>query len=272
MSFLKNIGQGIKKRISSLFKNPYKEVNLNRYKLTIYKHLSAGKLRKHRLEGKYIYFYRPIEFLHGLKEIFIDKIYFQQLPKNAYIIDCGANIGLSVIYLKKIAPEASIIAFEPDDKNFELLQKNINSFNFKNVTLKKEAVWVENTVLNFLNDASMSSKVDENNSPSSIKVQASRLKDLLKKKIDFLKIDIEGAEYKVLCDIEENLYNVDKLFLEYHGKFHEQNELTHIFSILSKNGFKYYIKEAASLYNQPFYKRKEELTYDIQLNIFCFRS
>ncbi len=58
-----------------------------------------------------------------LKEIFIEDIYDQQLPENAYILDCGAHIGLSVIYLKSICPSANIICFEPDNKNFELTSK-----------------------------------------------------------------------------------------------------------------------------------------------------
>ena len=69
--------------------------------------------------------------LHGVKEIFIEDVYYQQLPENAYILDCGAHIGLSVIYLKSICPSANIICFEPDNKNFELLQKNIASHNSK---------------------------------------------------------------------------------------------------------------------------------------------
>src|SRR6266404_2067922 len=116
-SFAKKLRRGIQKRSTDLFKNPYKEVNLNWLKLKYYKHLPPGRLRAHKLFGKLVYFYSPAEFLHGLHEIFISKIYDQQLDKRPYIIDCGANIGLSIIYMKQRYPEAEILAFEPDEKN-----------------------------------------------------------------------------------------------------------------------------------------------------------
>lgn len=272
-SLSSNLIKGITQKLNSVFRNPYREVNVNWFKLKYYKHLPTGILRKHRLFGKYIYFYSPTEFLHGLKEIFIDKIYFQQLEKQPYIIDCGANIGLSVIYMKELYPSASIIAFEPDDKNFDLLEKNISSFGYADIELRKEAVWIENTEISFKNDASMSSKIEEADSSSSNKVKAIRLKDYLNKKVDFLKIDIEGAEFKVLCDIEEKLGMVENLFIEYHGLYEQTTELTKMFSILSANGFHYYIKEAAVIFPYPFVKEKNPvIPYDVQLNIFCYRN
>src|SRR5688572_21649310 len=126
-SLVKNLWTGIRKRMGRFFSNPYSEVNVNWFKLKYYKHLQAGKLRKHRLAGKWLYFYSSTELLHMLKEVFIEKVYFQPLPPEPFIIDCGANIGLSVIYLKTLSPGATILAFEPDEKNFELLSKNIKA-------------------------------------------------------------------------------------------------------------------------------------------------
>ncbi|MEO7984481.1 MAG: FkbM family methyltransferase, partial [Bacteroidota bacterium] len=201
-SLITNAWRGLGKKLRSFSSNPYRQVNLNWFKLKYYKHLPAGKLRKHRLFGKYIYFYSAAELLHGFKEIFIDKIYEQALQPKPFIIDCGANIGLSVIYMKERYPEASIMAFEPDEKNFELLTKNVSSFGYTDVDLRQEAVWIEDTFLNFSNDASMSSKIDNTATTNIKKVKAIRLKHLLTKQVDFLKIDIEGAEFEVLSDLD----------------------------------------------------------------------
>lgn len=272
-SLAKNIWVGFQKKLKGIFANPYREVNLNWFNLKYYKHLPEGKRRKHRLFGHWIYFYSATELLHGLKEIFIDKIYRQPLPEHSYIIDCGANIGLSVIYLKQICPTATIVAFEPDDKNFELLSKNIHSFGYSHVQLRPEAVWIENTTLNFSNEASMSSKIEETDSSNVKKVKAIRLRDLLDKKVEFLKIDIEGAEFRVLSDLDGGLSQVNNLFIEYHGSFQQQAELTKLFSIISSNGFFYYIKEATPVFPSPFTKQKiSSIPYDVQLNIFCFRD
>jgi FkbM family methyltransferase len=270
--FIANIASGIKKRLSLLMHNPYREVNLNWWTLKYYKHLPAGKKSVHQLFGKPLFFISAPELLHGFQEIFIDKIYKQDLPLNPYIIDCGANIGMSIIYLKRNFPDAEITAFEPDETNFELLNKNVQSFGYTAVDLHKEAVWNENTKLMFSNESSMGSKIELNSSAQSVEVQAIRLKDFLTKKVDFLKIDIEGAEYAVLTDIADNLHCVQNMFLEYHGSFDQNGELVKIIQIIDKAGFNFYIKEAAPIYFTPFYRIKNPNTdYDVQLNLFCFR-
>jgi FkbM family methyltransferase len=271
-SFGYNIFKGIQMRWNKLFHNPYGKVNLSPLKKIYYKHLNPDKTRTHQLYGKELSFVSPTELLHGFKEIFVDEIYKQELPPHPYIIDCGANIGLSVIYLKRQHPDAEILAFEPDDKNFELLEKNVRSFNLENVHMKKEAVWVKDGFLNFSSRGSTESKLVEENVVGSTSVRTIRLKDLINKKTDFLKIDIEGAEYKVLLDLEEKLHFVSHLFLEYHGNFNQNRELNDMLSVLVKNGFSYYIKEAATVYRTPFFRPlKNSYPYDIQLNIFGFR-
>lgn len=272
-SFFKNIVSGVQKKVSSYFTNPYKDVNINWFKLKYYKHLPPGKIRAHLLFGHSLYFYSAPELLHGLKEIFLENIYLQDLPAEPYILDCGANIGMSVIYLKKLFPAAEIVAFEPDETNFTLLEKNIDSFGYSGVSLRKEAVWKENTTLLFSNESSMGSKVEFNNTASTKKVSAVRLKDFMTRKVDFLKIDIEGAEYAVLIDIASELHRVNNMFLEYHGTFSQNNELVKMINIVSDAGFSFYIKEAASIYPTPFKRQKNPNTpYDVQLNIFCFRN
>ena len=161
-SFSKNIVQGIRMRMSKIFHNPYRIVNINPLKKIYYKHLNSGIIRSHTLFGRKISFYSPTEFLHGLKEIFVDEIYKQDLPPKPYIIDCGANIGLSVIYLKSVYPQATIIAFEPDERNFDLLSINVRNFGFEHVEIRREAVWTENTILQFTSEGSMSSRIENN--------------------------------------------------------------------------------------------------------------
>ncbi|HMH20595.1 MAG TPA: FkbM family methyltransferase [Puia sp.] len=271
-SFAGRILKGIGGRLSKLSHNPWREVGVGLLTHKIYKHLPVGKLRTHLLFGKKFYFYSPAELLHGLQEIFIDNLYKQELPGHPYIIDCGANVGLSVIYMKQLYPDAEIVAFEPDERNFELLTRNVESFGLSDVTLRKEAVWKENTMIKFSGEGTTNSKIDNNANILSRDVKAIRLKDLLDRRIDFLKIDIEGAEYDVVKDLEENLHYVNNLFIEYHGSFEKNNELSELLTFIVRNGFRFYIKEAAISYETPFYRRqKGQIPYDIQLNVFCFR-
>jgi len=273
-NFLANVFNGSIGRISKAFHNPYRKVNIGPIFLKYLKHIPPGKLHSHKLFGHETWFVSGQEYLHGIKEIFIEEIYKQTIPPNAVILDCGANIGLSVIYLKKICPTATIIAFEPDPDNFKLLQKNIASHGLQNVELKNEAIWKEDTMLSFEARGTMGSKiVFDKEADRSKLTKAVRLKDYLNRKIDFLKIDIEGAEYEVLRDISDNLSFVKNLFVEYHGMFGQVSELSELFDLFSKNGFRYYIKEATPVYETPFSREKKNaILYDIQLNIFCFRD
>jgi FkbM family methyltransferase len=273
-SFIINLSRGIIKRITSIFRTDKRKADLNWFKEKFLKHISSGKIRTYKYKGKYIYYSNPKELLYSLKEIFINKIYKIELEHNPYIIDCGANIGLTSIYLKELYPSAKIIAFEPDPKNYELLIKNIESFNLNNVIPRKEAVWVENTKLKFSGEGTMGSKLEFNTHKNDVyDINAIRLRDIINTKISFLKLDIEGAEYEVIKDIAPYLNQVRNLFIEYHGKFDETDKLTEIFTILNENGFSFYIKEAADIYKSPFMANQTniESPFNVQLNIFCFR-
>jgi len=272
--FNNSLSRSIVHNVKKVFHNPYKKINLSWLKTKYYGHLPVGKRRTHQLFGKPFYFFGGYEFVHGATEIFLTEIYKQQLRDDPYILDCGANIGLSVIYMKREYPKATIVAFEPDEKNFGLLKTNVATYGFTGVDFRKEAVWKENTILRFSNDGSMASKIEITPTGNTIEIKAVRLRDFMDREIDFLKIDIEGAEYEVLKDIADKLHLVKNMFLEYHGTFQQNAELSEMIDIVSKAGFHYYIKEALSIFNSPFHRPGKNMAndYDLQLNIFCFRD
>ena len=214
-------------------------------------------------------------FLHSLEEIFKEEVYkFSSDTENPYIIDCGANIGLSIYYFKKFYPKAKILAFEPDDEIYKILGENISKINDNNdIEILNEAVWTEDTELSFFSEGALagSSITDFGKKNNIKKVKAIDLKKYLNTTIDFLKIDIEGAENVVIFDIEPLLKNVKNLFLEYHGLVNEPQNLGEILNILKKQGFEYYIRLAADTIQFPFCK-ENALTYNQQLNIFCYRK
>ncbi len=225
------------------------------------------------LFSKPFLFSRNTSFLHSLDEVFGEEVYrFETNKEHPLIIDCGANIGLSVLYFRRLFPQAKIIAFEPDTEIFEMLSKNLSTMdNNELIELHNEAVWTEDTILKFERDGGLAGKLVHENNINSVSVKAIDFKKYLNQKIDFLKIDIEGAENTLIFDIQEHLSNVKLLFLEYHGFTEHEQNLGDILNLLKNKGFYYYIRVAGENKVYPFLKYEEENIFDIQLNIFCTR-
>jgi FkbM family methyltransferase len=223
-----------------------------------------------QLLGKPLEITDPYWHLYCYEEIFKDEIYrFQTDSPAPFIIDCGANIGLSVIYFKHLYAQARIIAFEPDAEIFKVLERNVKTFQFSDISLCQQAVWNSETELTFQGDGSVGGRLGENGAQGS-RVKTARLKNLLNQKVDFLKIDVEGAEYEVLKDCADSLGNVDYLFVEHHGIEDGAKTLDEILRIIRNAGFQYHLKEAWPI-KHPFL-REERTGYSLQLNIFAFRN
>jgi len=210
---------------------------------------------------------------YGYLDIFEKEPYkFAADTNTPYIIDCGANIGLSVLYFKTLYPDAEIVAFEPDPNIFAVLVKNVDSFQLNNTTLHEAAVWTSNGTLEFQVEGGMSGRIPKATDTTNLtKVQAIRLKDLLCRPVDFLKIDIEGAEGAVIRDCADKLSLVKHLFIEYHSHNTEKQQLDEMLNILSAQGFRYHIHEAYTV-PSPFVNRGNMMGMDLQLNISAYRQ
>jgi FkbM family methyltransferase len=227
-----------------------------------------------KIFGKKLAYADRFWLLHGLKEIFIDKVYlFKSTSNSPLILDCGANIGLSAIFFKQTHPNARVVAFEPDPSNFALLNENVKTFSLKDVELVNKAIWKEDTVLSFSSFGNVGSKiVSAETVDNVISVPAVSLSSYLKNNIvDFLKIDIEGAEYEVLKSCVDDLKNVQNLFIEYHSLPTDPQILAEMLLLLRNAGFRIYIKEAWENLKKPFISQKTVM-FDLQLNIFAYRK
>jgi FkbM family methyltransferase len=177
-----------------------------------------------------------------------------------------------VLYFKKLFPGARIEAYEPDEGNFKLLKLNVAQNNFKDVILNQAAVWTTDGEISFDANETEASHISEGS--TSVKVSSISLNGRLEKfdSIDFLKIDIEGAEMRVIEDCRANLIRVKNMFLEYHGKVEDTARLTEILALLHESGFKVYIRNAADLLQHPFIEKRSGSLYDVQLNLFCYKE
>lgn len=136
-------------------------------------------------------------------------------------LDVGANIGwYSLNAAKIVGNEGEVLAFEPETENYLLLKENIRLNNFKNVAAFNLAAWNENGELNLiLSSDSTLHTLNENfarqrsasyySNQHTLKCTTRRLDDVLKdyhlKHLDWVKIDVEGAEIEVLEGLSKTL-------------------------------------------------------------------
>lgn len=228
------------------------------------------------INGRRLYYSDSASFLAIYDEVFHQNIYnFFSNTAVPVILDCGANIGLSAVYFNLLYPNSSIIAFEPDQAAYTILEKNIESLNIKNVTLIKKGLWKEDTILEFHSEGADGGRIDAIAPMTDSKrkqIPVTRLSQYIKGKIDFLKIDIEGAEYEVLLECKDKLHLVKNIFVEYHSFSNQKQSLDEILSILTKAGFRYYLNNSGVRSKSPFIKRKEILGMDLQINIYGYRN
>jgi FkbM family methyltransferase len=88
----------------------------------------AGKIFYRLKGGVPIGLRRGSSDFQVFEEVFIERVYARfarLLPLNRTIVDLGANIGLSAVFLGRAAPESPVVAVEPDAGNFEMLVENL---------------------------------------------------------------------------------------------------------------------------------------------------
>lgn len=137
----------------------------------------------------------------------------QKLGTINVIFDIGANVGEISIYFSKMYPNSKVFAFEPSKRNLKLFNENIKNqfFNCDNITIIEKAVSNYNgkikltTSLNAQNTSIIDPKINREIKKGDLEyidrveeVDVITLENLCNqnqiKEIDFVKIDIEGAE------------------------------------------------------------------------------
>ena len=159
---------------------------------------------------------------HGLKE-------------NLNIIDAGANIGFTTLYLSEYVKKSNFICIEPFNSNVKFLEMNMQSLRNNNFKVFKNAL-ANNSSLKFSYnnfrdglDWALTTQENENG-----EIQGITIFDLLKQnnftEIDFLKIDIEGAERFIFNNQQDIsfLTKVKIIAIEIHDEFNIRSEINEL--------------------------------------------
>lgn len=261
---------GILKKLKYRLTAPdvFKLENLERLKKS--PRFIAGKIE---LDGHDFHFHDGQCFYDTYEEVISGEMYrFQTSSQNPVILDCGANMGVSVFYFATQYPSATIHAFEPEQPIFDVLQKNKDAFGWPNVHLHQKAVWTSETTLEFFTDKGMGGSVENSFSKQApVKVQTVRLADYLEAPVAMLKMDIEGAEYTVLKDCAHLLKNVENIFVEYHSFAEKEQHLDDLLTLFKQNNFRYHLRQSFSRKRPMVDKNRICENIDMAINVFAYR-
>jgi FkbM family methyltransferase len=172
--------------------------------------------------------------------VIIKKQYDIKLDNPKYIIDAGANVGYTALYLTDKFPLTKIISIEPFSENAQIIKNHILLNNLQNIILLEKGLWHTEEDLNL--DFSYRDcrehavrTIAQKNNTNSIVISTITLDKILTtyniEKVDFLKIDIEGSEKQIFEDysqINEILKNTITIAIEIHDEVASRENIEYI--------------------------------------------
>lgn len=130
---------------------------------------------------------------------------FVPITEGSVVIDVGAHIGSFAVMAAGIA--SKVLAFEPEPGNFQMLKKNVELNNLKNVSIFEMAVsgssgYQEIYISDDASTGSHSLYTEQAIGSLRRRVETISLEDIIEKEslriVDFLKLDCEGAEHEIV--------------------------------------------------------------------------
>jgi FkbM family methyltransferase len=166
------------------------------------------------------------EALYPIADDFNYYQHFYETKDGDIVIDAGANMGhISIFFSKQVGENGKVYCFEPDKFNVERLNNNrqLNTDLPDNIIIEDLLLWNENILVDFEEAGTVgSSAIWFSDNANVVKKQAVTLdswaENLQLQKLDFIKMDIEGAEIEALdgCVAVINKYKPNFAIASYH--------------------------------------------------------
>ncbi len=222
--------------------------------------------------GFYLYFFDDYE------NNVIDKL-LEICKKYKVFLDVGANYGWISLAVSNSNNSIKIFSFEPDKKNYEEFNFNLNmNHELKSrINLVDKAVYDIDGTVSFKPSQSLKnpgiSRIDNNEISDGYEVQAVSLDSFcLAEQInpDVVKIDVEGAELKVLKGMKNLLSEkkVKALIVEVHGFYYENDVIkfnSDVINELENHGYKIFFLD-----NEKLVPYKDEFNKLSKMHIFAY--
>jgi FkbM family methyltransferase len=190
-------------------------------------------------------------FRWALREIFFDNDYaFESSTDSPTILDCGANIGLATLYFKHLYPKAHIACFEADPTTAAILRRNVDQNHLQDVSVNHLMLSSTDGEHSFYVDPAAPGNLKMSGVPGRVSncreivVKTGKLSDYIESRIDLVKLDVEGAEFDVMTDLNNSgkLALIQRMVIEYHHRIDGQpSKMGKFLSLLEAEGFEYQI-------------------------------
>jgi FkbM family methyltransferase len=157
------------------------------------------------------------------------------------VVDVGAAFGFyAILASKQVGKSGKVIAIEPQPQVFGMLKKNIELNNLQNIVLLNYAAHSNTATLKLFDNYSVvAERAKDAKVTSFTKVKADTLDNLLAplnlREVDWIKIDIEGAELDALKGAEKTLANSKNL--TFVVEVHSSEIFTQVTAFLKARGF-----------------------------------
>jgi FkbM family methyltransferase len=144
------------------------------------------------------------------------------LSPGMVVIDVGAHHGrYSVCASRKVGETGLVVAIEPHPRSIEVLRKNLDLNDIKNVRIFSLACWSERADLHSINSSSLALHSVVVRPDSASTLTGIPLDDVIEhmgvSRVDWIKIDVEGTELAVLGGAEKTIEAFHpRLYMEFH--------------------------------------------------------
>lgn len=184
-------------------------------------------------------------------EPFETKIFLDLIKNKSFFLDIGANIGYySLIASRQMADDSKIMSFEPDDKNFKLLTKNIKENKATKIIKYKLACSdkIGFSALKKSKDNLGDHRLENSQNVKFKKIKTTTVDTISqneKKKPDIIKIDTQGAEVLIMKGMKNWLSqfsNETVLIFEFwpYGLFQQNHTIKNLISLFKNHSFNYF--------------------------------
>jgi FkbM family methyltransferase len=200
--------------------------------------------------------------LQAIKEIWFQECYRPHFGDPVgTLLDLGANIGMSSVWLAKKYPVSQVIAVEPDPRNAAIARQNFEANGLRGQVLEAAIGPQDGTGRFASSDHSILGRLSQEGDPVTVMSIESIKKKFDIKRFALVKIDIEGGEQALLDGPCDWLQLTDAIIVEFHPEVVDYPRLV---SQITSCGFRYIPTNSVFMGNADCFVRQERVSRDRQ--------